>query len=243
MRLLIGKDEQEVGLIAASQLKTLIKNFPDGVFAFPFSQGLKNLFDYTIHMVEDGRIDFANISVMGTHEWVGLSPQHSQSIAYQLNDVFFKHLKLKEENIYVFDGKTPNLKEACRDYNMIMDDLGGLDVLISEVGPLGQMAMIEPAGALVPRIHVSTLLDLSKDVVNGNDVKVDQAITLGIADFLSAKHVYVIAYGKNQREVVQRLLKDKNIDPQFPVSFLHLHHNATLITDWDAVGDLVKENS
>ncbi len=233
MRLLIGKDEQEVGLIAASQLKTLIKNFPDGVFAFPFSQKLKPLFDYTVHMVEDKRVDFANISVMGTHEWVGLSPEHPESVAFQLNEVFFKHLKVKEENVYVFDGKISNLKEATRDYNMIMDDLGGLDVLISEVGNQGQIAMIEPANALVPRIHVSSEADSTKH----------QAITLGIADFLSAKHVYVIACGIAQREVVQRLLTDKRIDPQFPVSFLHLHPNATLITDWDAVGDLVKENN
>jgi len=245
MRVLIGKDEAEASAIAAFEVKKRLIEYPDGLFAFPTGDTPIKMYEILVHMAQEGRLDFKNVSVMGVDELIGVDRNDSRSYAYYLQNKFFNHVNIKKENIYLFDGLSNQPHDACGDYNKIMDEMGGCDVVICGIGLNGHLGFNEPDDFLVPRIHVNKIAAKTQAKLKEifKEDMPEQAITLGVADFLSAKHIIMIAFGEHKKEVVTRLLTEKKLSTQFPISFLHLHPQVTLITDVYAMQDLYKENN
>jgi galactosamine-6-phosphate isomerase len=68
-----------------------------------------------------------------------------------------------------------------------------------------------------------------------SNAKPAYGLTLGMANILQSRTILLLASGKRKRAVLERLRRPQ-VTPQFPVSFLWLHPNATVLCDRGAQG-------
>ena len=57
-----------------------------------------------------------------------------------------------------------------------------------------------------------------------------QALTIGMGTILKAKKIILVANGDDKEEAIHRLWEDTSLRTDFPVSFLRLHPDVTIIT-------------
>ena len=65
------------------------------------------------------------------------------------------------------------------------------------------------------------------------------SLTMGIATLLSAKNVYLTAWGDEKAEIMQQVVEG-NITDSLPASFLQTHPNAHVILDLSAASNLTR---
>jgi 6-phosphogluconolactonase/glucosamine-6-phosphate isomerase/deaminase len=67
-----------------------------------------------------------------------------------------------------------------------------------------------------------------------------KGITLGIANLMEARNVFLLVNGKKKAEIVKQVLEGE-ISTQFPASFLRNHKNFSVYLDNEAAGLLQKK--
>ena len=132
------------------------------------------------------------------------------------------------------DASDPD-NEAARYGDLIGD--GGLDLAIVGLGLNGHIGMNEPGSTA----------DLTTRVVELDSVTAENAasygatetptwgITVGLAELLVARELWLLVTGSRKREILRRALDDP-IGPDLPATFLREHPNAALFADESALG-------
>lgn len=120
----------------------------------------------------------------------------------------------------------------CAAYDAALDAAGGLDLAIVGVGRNGHVGFNEPGTSLNARTHV---IHLTPATLNANfpDVeKLDRptrAVTMGMADLLSAHSVLMLVNGDKKR--VAQLLAQETMVADVPATQMLAHPDLTVIID------------
>lgn len=76
-----------------------------------------------------------------------------------------------------------------------------------------------------------SLNEMQLSAFGGFDFVPTHAITMGMKTILSAKQIYLMAFGENKKQAIkQAILGD--ITDELPASFLQHHNNVTYCTDF-----------
>ena len=151
------------------------------------------------------------------------------------------------DNIHLFTGDALNIKEECAERERLIKELGGVDIALLGIGRNGHIGFNEPGSLRNSRTRVIDLSletkrqnaqyfsDLNDgDLLFGIDNVPDQAITVGIADILSSRKIFLLASGKSKAEAVKNMLNEEKPFLN-PASFLTLERgNISFILDDDA---------
>ena len=168
---------------------------------------------------------FEQIRVVPLDEWVGLASSDGSCNAF-LQKYFLSPLKVSQERYFPFNPKAENLEDECKRMQVILKDLGPLDVCILGLGKNGHLGFNEPANELQPHCHIADLTIESQQhsMITGSSIKPIQGITLGIQEILSSKRILLLVSGNDKEEAKKQFLSGK-ISPQCPASFLWKHGN------------------
>ena len=192
-------------------------------------------------------VDWSKVIFFNLDEYVGISPQDKHSYNYQLMEAVLKQLNVPEENIHLFNGNALNIKEEVMKREQLIKKFGGIDICLLGIGRNGHIGFNEPGFLKDSRTRIVDLsietkhqnmqhfIDLnSGDLFAGIDVVPDQAITVGIAEILSPRKIFLLALGKSKAEAVKNILNEEN--PLLnPASFLALEGtDACFLFDNDA---------
>jgi glucosamine-6-phosphate deaminase len=234
MKLIISKDYFLTGAKAAQIIEDQVNAKPSSFIALPSGPTPIGMFQQLTLDYQNKKVDFTNAHFMGVDEYFGLSNQHPDSVAHSLNERFFKPCHIRPDQIHLIDGAA-DPDEECASLNRYLDENGGLDLIVTGIGLNGHLAYNEPAEGLSPRVHVNglgeyTRLSLLKDFSDQTEIP-SRIITLGLADFLNARKLVVIATGPSKSSVVRRLVQASSVSTFFPASFVLLHRDAILIVD------------
>lgn len=179
-----------------------------------------------------GEIDFSKVKTINLDEYVGLSCEHEQSYRYFMNNNLFKHINIDIENTYVPNGCATDIEAECKNYDSLIENLGGIDLQLLGIGYDGHIGFNEPSAYFEKATHIvtldsSTIEANSRFFASPSDVPVT-AITMGIGGIMSAKKVLLIANGKGKKDIVERAFFGP-ITPSLPASILQLHPDLTVI--------------
>jgi glucosamine-6-phosphate deaminase len=181
--------------------------------------------------------DFSKAHYIGLSEVVACD--HCFTIKDQLTKRFFEPCGIDEAHIHCFD--TSDLANAASIFNPFMELIPGMDLLVTTVGTDGHIANNNACEALMPRIHMDTISEATRQslVVDYDDLSEvpTQILTMGIQDLLNARKLIIMASGRNKSSVVKTLLSTKKISTVFPASMMLLHPNAILAIDADAAAE------
>lgn len=237
MRFHVFESPKEASVFASNIIAEQIKQKEDTVLGLATGSTPIETYQNLIDKNKNNEICFAKVRTVNLDEYVGLSGDHEQSYRHFMNTNLFDHVNIKKENTHVPLGDAEDLEKMCKEYEKLIQDLGGIDLQVLGIGNNGHIGFNEPDTHLYNETHVTDLtestIEANKRFFESKDEVPRQAVTMGMASILRSKHIIVLAFGASKADMVKRL-KDEYLDPQCPVTFLKIHENVDIIFDKDA---------
>lgn len=237
MKILVVDNYAEMSRAAADIFGEVIKENPTCVLGLATGDTPIGLYDCLIDDYKTGKLDFADVRTVNLDEYYPISPDNDQSYRYFMNEKLFDSINIDKKNTMVPDGLAKDANKFCREYEEMIDSLGGIDVQVLGVGRNGHVGFNEPESGLYPYTH---LTDLTANTIEANsrffaseaDVP-KQALTMGMSSIFKARKIVVMASGKGKAEAVKTMLGGR-ITTSCPATLLALHNDVVLICDKDA---------
>lgn len=237
MKVLVEKNYEAISKAAGRIFIESIASKPDIVLGLATGSTPIGMYKEMIRAYEEG-LDFSKVKTFNLDEYVGLSQEHPSSYAYFMDNELFKYININKENTHVPDGKAENIEEYCKRYDEMINEAGGIDIQVLGIGENGHIAFNEPdealsAGTSVVKLTENTI-EVNSRFFDSMEEVPKTAITMGMGSILRARKIILLASGEKKAPVIKRLLNDNKVTTMFPVSFLLLHPDVTIIVDEEA---------
>lgn len=238
MKIIATDSYYQMSRVAANIISAQVIMKPSCVLGLATGSTPIGTYEQLIRWYEKGDLDFSQVTTINLDEYKGLSPANDQSYRYFMNTHFFDSININKEHTHVPDGLEPDSAKACRDYNKIITDCGGIDLQLLGLGLNGHIGFNEPGAAFEKETHC---VDLSESTIRANsrffasmDEVPKQAYTMGIKTIMQAKKILVIVNGASKAQIVKDAFFGP-ITPKVPASVLQLHNDVTLVADNEAL--------
>ncbi|GAC1424951.1 MAG: glucosamine-6-phosphate deaminase [Flavisolibacter sp.] len=175
--------------------------------------------------VENNELDVSSWKFVGLDEWVGMNEKDEGSCQWHLNHQLFHPLKITENRICFFNGKAKDLDDECNKTEKFIQDNGGITLAITGLGLNGHIGMNEPFTLVDRRSHKAAIAPITQQSGQKyftRPTRLTHGITLGIANLMEAKNVFLIACGAHKAEIVKKILENE-ISNQLPASLFREH--------------------
>lgn len=196
-----------------------------------------------IRLYKDGQVSFKNVVVFSIGEFFPLIANGPCTLT-RLKDVFLNHVDVNPVNIHTFDPEVTkeNMYECCKAYERKIAEEGGIDICICEVGAAGSLAFNEPGSSETSLCRLVLLGSESRHKI-ANDYNCESvpttAITLGVANILSARNVLTMAWGENNAAIIKKTVEGST-DSSVPASFLQAHAHSKVVVDLPGAEELTR---
>lgn len=235
MKIVVKKDYESMSKAASEIFIEAIKVKPDITLGLATGSTPKGMYKELIKVHKEEGLDFSKVKTFNLDEYVGLSHDHLSSYGYYMDNEFFNHINVDRRNIFIPDGKAKDVEKHCREYDEMIINAGGIDLLLLGIGVDGHIAFNEPADALSVKARIVRLaqstIEVNSRFFNSIEEVPKTAITMGMGSILKSKKIVLLANGVNKSHVIKKLLKQDKVTPKLPVSFLLLHPDVTVIVD------------
>ncbi len=241
MKLIILKDSKEASKKAAEMIRDIIREKEDAVLGLATGSTPIETYQNLIEMNKNNEVSFKNVKTINLDEYIGLDGSHDQSYRYFMNKTLFDHIDIDKNNTHVPSGVADDMEQEAKDYEALIDKLGGQDIQILGVGNNGHVGFNEPHEKLILDTHLEDLtqstIEANKRFFDSIDDVPKRAISMGMGSIFKAKKILVLAFGEGKADAI-KALGDNTITPLVPVSLLKLHPDVTVIVDEKAASKL-----
>ena len=247
MRVIILKNREEIGKWSAYKIaKRILKFNPTAekpfVLGLPTGSTPLGTYKELINLYNEGVISFEHVISFNMDEYVGLSPEHSQSYHYFMNENFFKHINIKRENINILNGLAEDLEEECQRYEDKIKNIGGINLFMGGVGEDGHIAFNEPGSSLSSRtrdkeLTYDTILANSRFFNNDLEKVPKLALTVGVGTLMDSDEIMILADGYKKARAVYHGIEG-GINHLWTISALQLHRRTLMVIDESAASDI-----
>ena len=215
------------------------------VMALGTGSSLTPVYEELTKRYQEKKLSFRNVVVFNSYEYYPLQKDSSIRCINQLKERFLNHVDISEQNIFSLDGFVAQeaVQDCCRLYEQRIKTFGGLDIALLGIGRMGNIAANEPGSGIQSVTRLILIGNTSREEME-NSGKTKETVppcslTMGIATLLSAKAIYLTAWGEEKAEIMQKVVEN-GITDALPASFLQTHPNAHVILDLSAAGRLTR---
>ncbi len=206
---------------------------------------LTPIFQELIKRHQAGKLSFKNVVVFNAYEYFPLSEENVNRGINQLKERFLNHIDIEAENIFTPDGTIAqnDVQEHCRQYEQHIKELGGLDVILLGIGRMGNIATNEPGSSITSASRLILIDETSREEMKmsfGSQESVPPcSITMGVSTILSARKIFLTAWGEEKAEIIKKTVEGK-VSDAIPASFLQTHNDAHVVIDLSAAAKLTR---
>lgn len=206
---------------------------------------LTPIFQELIKRHQAGKLSFKNVVVFNAYEYFPLSEENVNRGINQLKERFLNHIDIDVENIFTPDGTIAqnDVQEHCRQYEQHIKELGGLDVILLGIGRMGNIATNEPGSSITSASRLILIDETSREEMKmsfGSQESVPPcSITMGVSTILSARKIFLTAWGEEKAEIIKKTVEGK-VSDAVPASFLQTHNDAHVVIDLSAAAKLTR---
>lgn len=203
------------------------------------------VYNELIRMHREESLSFRNVITFNLDEYYSLHPEHRQSYHHFMWERFFSHVDILPENINIPKGNLPleEVADFCKAYEQKIVEAGGIDIQLLGIGRTGHIGFNEPGSSLNSKTRLVTLDRLTRidtsDSFKGEENVPRYAITMGIATILSAREIFLMAWGESKAGIIHKAIEEPTTDT-IPTSFLQNHPNTSIILDRAAAAELTR---
>ena len=206
---------------------------------------LTPIFHELIKRHQAGKLSFKNVVVFNAYEYFPLNEENVNRGINQLKERFLNHIDIDVENIFTPDGTIAqnDVQEHCRQYEQHIKELGGLDVILLGIGRMGNIATNEPGSSITSASRLILIDETSREEMKmsfGSQESVPPcSITMGVSTILSARKIFLTAWGEEKAEIIKKTVEGK-VSDAIPASFLQTHNDAHVVIDLSAAAKLTR---
>ncbi len=194
------------------------------------------LYKAFFNKVKNKEAAIADWYFLSLDEWVGMNGDDQGSCRFHLNNQLLNPLKVANDKIIFFDGRANDLQQECERIENFIRKNGPIDVSILGLGMNGHIGMNEPGTSVNTRTHVSDLDPVTKKVGQKyfrTAQELTAGITLGLANLLESKYIFLLISGAHKAEIVKQVLEGE-ISEKVPGSLLRNHPGLRVYLDKEA---------
>lgn len=199
------------------------------------------LYQKLIAANKKGKVSFKKSSSFNLDEYLGLEGDHPQSYRYFMQQQLFDHIDIDPAQTFVPAGNTDDPIEACRRYEAMIREKGGIDIQLLGIGSNGHIGFNEPSSGLMSRTRVKTLAPATiRDnarFFSRDEEQPHLSITMGIGTILDSHQTLLLATGEAKAEAIAATVEGP-LTASCPASALQMHPNAVIVIDEGAANQL-----
>ncbi len=167
---------------------------------------MEGVYRELVRMHREEGLDFHQVVTFNLDEYVGLGPSHPQSYRAFMQQHLFSQINILPENTHLPDGRALDFEGHCRQYELRIEDAGGIDLQLLGIGGDGHIAFNEPGSSLGSRTRVKSLApetvrDNARFFELGENVP-RLALTMGVGTILDSRRCLLAATGERKAEAI-----------------------------------------
>lgn len=243
MKIIRAKDYNDMSRKAANIISAQIIMKPHCVLGLATGSTPIGIYEQLVEWYKKGDLDFSEVTTLNLDEYKGIARENEQSYYFFMNEKLFSKVNINPERTFLPDGMEPDSGKACADYNMIIEEAGGVDLQLLGLGHNGHIGFNEPGMAFEAQTHC---VNLTESTMKANqrffasaDEVPKQAYTMGIKTIMQAKKILVVVSGEDKAAIVKEAFLG-TITPKIQASVLQLHNDVTLVADEAALSLIEK---
>ncbi len=232
MKFITVKTYDELSILAADIIAEVVKTKKNAVLGLATGSSPVGAYKKLAEYNAKGELDFSSVTSVNLDEYEGLDGSNDQSYRYFMNENLFKNINIDVNKTYVPNGCASDLVEEGKNYDALIENLGGIDIQLLGIGLDGHIGFNEPDDVFTKETHP---VELDPSTIEANarffesiDDVPTRAITMGMGGIMSAKKVLLIANGAAKKDIVEKAFNGP-ITPKVPASILQLHPDVTVI--------------
>lgn len=233
--------------VANSIMKKMLKKQAENQnFVLGITGGVspQPVYEHLVKIHKEENVSFHNLVVFNTYEFYPIVDETLSNL-HLLKEVFLNHIDIKPENIFSLDATVEKdlISENCEAFETNLEKMGGLDYLLLGLGSKGNIGFNMPGSNLHSQTRMVMLDGDSREDIAAGFGTLDKvpvsAITMGLANMMSAKEIALVAWGEQKAESIQQIVEGPTTDT-VPGSFLQTHPEAKVFIDLSAASDLTR---
>ncbi|WBU36769.1 glucosamine-6-phosphate deaminase [Homoserinibacter sp. YIM 151385] len=233
----IVRDAEEGGALAASLIASLVRRKPEAVLGL--ATGSTPL--TTWRSLAGAGLDLSRVSGFALDEYLGLPDGHPESYQAVVVREIVEVLGLDPARVRVPGDDGGPLEEAGVRYEAAIREAGGIDLQVLGIGRTAHIGFNEPGSSLASRTRIKTLAEQTRldnaRFFDSVDEVPRHCLTQGLGTILDARHAVLLAWGEAKAEAVAAALEGP-VTASVPGSALQLHPEVTAIVDEAAASRL-----
>ncbi|BDX33634.1 glucosamine-6-phosphate deaminase [Mycobacterium antarcticum] len=235
MEVIVCRDAEEIGVIAADAIGALLERRPDAVLGLATGSSPLTIYDELARRCDAGLLSFRHAMGFTLDEYVGLPVDHPERYRTVIDQVLVSRVDFAPGAVQSPDGVASDILAACAAYEAAIRAAGGVDLQILGIGTDGHIAFNEPGSSLASRTRIKTLTRQTR-IDNARffdgDVKSvpTHCLTQGLATIMEARHLVLVATGRSKAEAVHHLVEGA-VSAMWPATILQHHPHVTVLLD------------
>ncbi|MDX1985687.1 MAG: 6-phosphogluconolactonase [Candidatus Obscuribacter sp.] len=206
---------------AAALMHGQLESKPGSNFAFAWGQSPRLAYQYLAELSMQEETSFAEARAFAIDEYLGLRRIGEELLRKDLYD------------------QTDLSRAACfnpldvDNYDGLIEDLGGIDLMVLGLGRNGHIAACEPGTPFDRGTHLTALAASTiEDNFGKYGERLLMARTLGPASIMKAATVLLLICGEQKQEAARRALYGA-VTVDVPASILQTHENLIVLADFE----------
>lgn len=242
------KTEDAVANIADAierEIKAKAQENKPCLLALGTGQSLTPIYEELVRRHQCEGLSFRNVIVFNVYDYFPQKAGSAITSLRQLRDRLLDHVDILPENIFSPDGSVAqeNIQDQCAQYEQLIQHHGGLDIALLGIGRCGNIAANEPGSVITARSRLILIDSVSREEMTmsfgGQEPVPPCSITMGISTILSARHIYLTAWGDDKADIIQKSVEGP-ITENIPASFLQTHNDTHVVIDLAAAAKLTR---
>lgn len=226
---------QELAVLAADAVEALLRRRPQAVLGLATGSSPLAVYDELARRHSSDGLSFAHARGFLLDEYVGLPVDHPQRYRNVIAAEMAGRVDWPAEQVLGPDGLAEDLPAACAAFEQAISDAGGVDLQLLGLGTDGHIAFNEPGSSLASRTRIKSLARQTRQdnarFFGGDPERVPiHCLTQGLGTILEARHLVLLATGKNKAEAVHQLVEGP-VSAMWPATVLQLHPHVTILLD------------
>ncbi|HKU35211.1 MAG TPA: glucosamine-6-phosphate deaminase, partial [Paenarthrobacter sp.] len=196
---IIVRDQEEAGSIAASLIVGHLESKPDAVLGLATGSTPLSTYAALASAVRDQGLDVSKVRGFALDEYLGVPPGHPQSYRSVITSEVVVPLGLTPSLVMTPRGTGQDVEQAGDEYEHAILAAGGIDIQILGIGTNGHIAFNEPGSSLgsttrLKALAAQTRADNARFFDSVSDVPT-HCITQGLGTIQRARHLVLLAFG------------------------------------------------
>lgn len=241
MEIVILPTAHEVGEMGARIVAGVVRGKPTAVIGLATGSSPLGIYSSLEARVRRGELDFSRVRAFALDEYVGIPASHPESYHNVIDRTATRPLGMDPALVHVPDGMASDLAAACRHYEHLIDDAGGVDVQVLGIGANGHIGFNEPTSSLASRTRIKTLTPQTRQdnarFFGSLDEVPTHCLTQGLGTIMRARQVVLVAQGAAKTAAIAAAVEGP-VSAMCPASVLQFHEHAMIIVDEDAAAGL-----